>query len=384
MAFSVLKRQAVALACTVALAGPVLAQDLFAPRLYVNDRVITEYEISQRAMFLQLLRAPGNPEDEALKALIEDRLRQTEAERLDLAVSEDEIGKGMEEFASRANLTAEALVGELAKAGLSAETFRDFVAAGVVWREMVRAKYGIFANVSEAEIDRAIEADTRRKALRVLLSASADTGLTGIVLRALRPAGIEPQIVLIDRCETTLQQNRLFAQAADFELETHRGDILDLRCAPADAILSHSFFSFVPRLDRPALARSWAELLVPGGVVLASQRITAPGKEKPFPMRAPDVSDRLARLGASARAAGCSETQAGDICQAGAALWAMHKRGNQSHEDELRGLFADAGIPVEAFDYGAAEPSVSPFPMPKEAVKNPRAEIVCRKSARAG
>ncbi len=223
-----------------------------------------------------------------------------------------------------------------------------------------------------------------RKSLRVLLSASADTGLTGIVLRALRPAGIEPQIVLIDRCETTLQQNRLFAQAADFELETHRGDILDLRCAPADAILSHSFFSFVPRLDRPALARSWAELLVPGGVVLASQRITAPGKEKPFPMRAPDVSDRLARLGASARAAGYSETQAGDICQAGAALWAMHKRGNQSHEDELRGLFADAGIPVEAFDYGAAEPSVSPFPMPKEAVKNPRAEIVCRKSARAG
>ena len=56
MAFSYLKRQAVALLCSVALAGavggPVLAQDLFGPRLYVNDRVITNYEVQQRSEFL--------------------------------------------------------------------------------------------------------------------------------------------------------------------------------------------------------------------------------------------------------------------------------------------------------------------------------------------
>ncbi|MDX5350361.1 MAG: peptidylprolyl isomerase [Paracoccaceae bacterium] len=170
MAFSVLKRQAAALACTVALTGSALAQDLFAARVYVNDRVVTEYEISQRAMFLQVLRAPGNPEEEALKALIEDRLRQTEAERLGISVTEQELRQGMEEFASRANMTADALIAEFAKVGIAAESFRDFVAAGLLWRKTVRERFLGQVPVSENDIDRALEAETRRQALRVLVS----------------------------------------------------------------------------------------------------------------------------------------------------------------------------------------------------------------------
>jgi peptidyl-prolyl cis-trans isomerase SurA len=170
MAFSVLRRQAAALLCTVAFAQAALAQDLFAPRLYVNDRVITEYEIAQRAMFLQVLRAPGNPEDEALKALIEDRLRQTETERLGLTLSEEELRQGMEEFASRANLNAEGLIAEFAKVGISAETFRDFVSAGLLWRKAVRGRFIGQVPVSEIDVDRALEAETRPRALQVLVS----------------------------------------------------------------------------------------------------------------------------------------------------------------------------------------------------------------------
>jgi peptidyl-prolyl cis-trans isomerase SurA len=170
MAFSVLRRQAAALLCTVAFAQAALAQDLFAPRLYVNDRVITEYEIAQRAMFLQVLRAPGNPEDEALKALVEDRLRQTETERLGLTLSEEELRQGMEEFASRANLNAEGLIAEFAKVGISAETFRDFVSAGLLWRKAVRGRFIGQVPVSEIDVDRALEAETRPRALQVLVS----------------------------------------------------------------------------------------------------------------------------------------------------------------------------------------------------------------------
>ena len=170
MAFSVLKRQATALACILVLTGPALAQDLFAPRLYVNDRVITEYEVAQRALFLRALRAPGNPEDEALKALIQDRLQRTEAERLGLTLTDQEVLQGMEEFAGRANLSAEALVAELGKAGIAGESFRDFVAAGLLWRKVVRARFAGQVAVSESDIDRALEAETRPRALRVLVS----------------------------------------------------------------------------------------------------------------------------------------------------------------------------------------------------------------------
>lgn len=146
------------------------AQDLFAPRLYINGQVITEYEVIQRALFLQLLRAPGDPMEEALRALTEDRLRMSEAKRLGLKVAEDEVMQGMEEFASRANLTAEQLVGELQKVGIAPETFRDFVVAGLLWRQAVRARYVGRVSVSEADIDKAMQAAARPRALKVLAS----------------------------------------------------------------------------------------------------------------------------------------------------------------------------------------------------------------------
>ena len=170
MGFSVLKRQAAAVALGLALTAPVLAQDLFTPRLFVNDRVITNYEVEQRALFLRVLRAPGNPEDEALKALTEDRLRQTEAEKLGLALTEAQLTEGLTEFAARANLSVEDFVTELGKADISAETFRDFVAAGLLWRQAVRARFLGQVPISENDIDRALEASARPRALRVLAS----------------------------------------------------------------------------------------------------------------------------------------------------------------------------------------------------------------------
>ncbi|WP_374395152.1 peptidylprolyl isomerase [Tabrizicola sp.] len=170
MRFSVLKRQAAAVLVSLALAAPVLAQDMFAPRVYVNDRAITNYEVDQRALFLKVLRAPGNPKEEALKALIEDRLRQTEAERLGIKLVEKDLTAGLTEFASRANLTPEEFTAELGKAGIAPETFRDFVAAGVLWRQVVRARFLGQVPISEADIDKALEAATRPRALQVLVS----------------------------------------------------------------------------------------------------------------------------------------------------------------------------------------------------------------------
>lgn len=205
MGFSFLKRQTAALVIGAALAFPAMAQDLFAPRVYVNDRAITVYEVEQRALFLRLLRAPGNPEEEALKALIEDRLRQTEAERLGLSLTDEEVMGGMTEFASRANLTVEQFVGELGKAGVAAETFRDFVAAGLLWRQAVRARFLGQVPISEADIDRALEASARPRALQVLASE--------LVIPA--PEGQEEDaLALAQQLSDTISGEGAFASAA--------------------------------------------------------------------------------------------------------------------------------------------------------------------------
>lgn len=141
------------------LAGvsPALAQGLsFEAVAKINDDVITRYELEQRIQFLTLLNAPFDVEEEALKGLTNDRLAAQEARRVGLKLTAEQVRTGMTEFAGRANLTAEQFIEALAQGGVAAETFRDFVANGLIWRELVRAKFGPITSVTEVEIDRAI------------------------------------------------------------------------------------------------------------------------------------------------------------------------------------------------------------------------------------
>lgn len=142
----------------------------FAAVLRINDTVITRFEMDQRARFLTLLRAPGDPQKLALAALTQDRLALSETRRLGLRLTAEDVTAGMAEFASRANLSAEEFTAALEQGGVSVETFRDFVANGLLWRELVRSKYAPTVTVSEAEVDRVIANGTLRSQMQLLLS----------------------------------------------------------------------------------------------------------------------------------------------------------------------------------------------------------------------
>ncbi len=151
---------------------PALAQDasLFDPVLRINGTVITRYEVEQRKLFLRLLRSPGDPETEALRGLTQDRLAAAEAKRFGLRLTPKQMEAGMEEFAGRANLSTEQFLQALAQAGVQAETFRDFVGNGLLFRELVRGRFLPTVSISEAEIDRAIDTAVGQKPVQLLMS----------------------------------------------------------------------------------------------------------------------------------------------------------------------------------------------------------------------
>ena len=151
-------------------AAPVSAQNLFSPAVKVNEQVVTHYEVQQRARFMTLLRAPGNAQEQALKSLTDERLQTAAASAAGINPSDEEVLAGMEEFAARANLSAEDFIKALAGGGVAAETFRDFVKSGLAWRNLVRVRFGPRAQITEDEIDRAIAQSTGKGGLRVLLS----------------------------------------------------------------------------------------------------------------------------------------------------------------------------------------------------------------------
>lgn len=155
---------------TALIAAQAAAQSPFSPAIRVNEDTISYYEIEQRSNFLLLLRAPGIPEDEARKALIEERLKRQAVRSAGIEATEEEIATGITEFAARANLTGEEFVEALTQAGVDPATFRDFVKNGVEWREYVRARFLPRSRPSDAEIDRALGADGGSGGVRVLLS----------------------------------------------------------------------------------------------------------------------------------------------------------------------------------------------------------------------
>lgn len=145
-------------------------QGLFTPRLIVNDRAVTEFELRQRIAMLELFRTPGDLQAEALKVLTDERLYLYAAAQIGATVTDEQVKAGMEEFAARAQLNAEQFLAGLAEQGVAEATFRDFVRSGLLWREVVRARFGPLARVTEDEIDRAIRHEVDRTRLRFLLS----------------------------------------------------------------------------------------------------------------------------------------------------------------------------------------------------------------------
>lgn len=196
------------LAFTAMLTGVAGAQSggPFAPQVLINGRAITNWEIDQRIRFMQLLKVPGNLEEEALKALIEDRLRMDAADKTGVDLTQEEIIEGMTEFAGRANLNLDQFIAAIGQEGVERETFYDFVEAGIAWRKLVNGRFGPRASITEDEVDRAVALTSRAGAARVLLSE--------IILRADTPEFAAESQELAQRLSDQIDSAEEFAAAA--------------------------------------------------------------------------------------------------------------------------------------------------------------------------
>jgi len=198
------------LACALAL-GPVVvpqaarAQSPFAAAVYVNDAAITHYEIDQRRRFLELIGAGGpDPRTRALERLIEERVQEQEARRLGVRLGPDQMNEAMREFAARGELSVDDFLSRMREAGIERETFVNFIRVGVLWRELVQARFGPQVRVTSAQVEQALSVANVRPQTEFLLSEiflPSDPRFAEIV------GPLVPRILAIDTIEE-------FAEAA--------------------------------------------------------------------------------------------------------------------------------------------------------------------------
>lgn len=212
----------------LASALPLAAQDgLFAPALTVNNQVITNYELQQRARLLTLLNARGDVEALARDQLIDNKLQLAAAEAAGIRLSTDEVLQGMEEFAARAEMTREDFVAALVAEGVSEQTFRDFIRAGFAWRSFVRARFASELQVDETAINSALFDQAGGSNVRVLLSE---------IIMPITPQTQQEVTVRAERIAELTSVEAFSAQAERFSVTPSRvrGGRLDWQ--PLDAL----------------------------------------------------------------------------------------------------------------------------------------------------
>ncbi|MER9319215.1 class I SAM-dependent methyltransferase [Mesorhizobium sp. M0659] len=211
---------------------------------------------------------------------------------------------------------------------------------------------------------------------RILLSGAADTGLAAMVLGQTRPVGIEPEFVLIDRCETTVEQNRLFARSAGFALETHRADIRGCDCAPVQAVVAHSALNFFDRSARQQVVDSWARSLKPGGRLLLSQRLLSEKDQPRGPRGSAEIGRRLSTIEKAAVAAHFPAAAVAELKTAVEALWGEPLHEDRTTYSDLADMLKQSNLTIIGSEQHHTGKSVSPLAAADSVRTIPRYEIV--------
>ena len=143
---------------------------IFVPVIQVNNTVITKFELDQRVKFLSALNFPGDYNQLAKTQLIEERLKQSESEKLNIIVSDAELEDALKRFASRANLSVNEFTKELRKIGIYSETFRSYVETEVIWQKLVKKKFGAQSKISNLQFTRSKSIAKYEDTVQVLLT----------------------------------------------------------------------------------------------------------------------------------------------------------------------------------------------------------------------
>ncbi len=215
--------------------------------------------------------------------------------------------------------------------------------------------------------------------VRVLVSGAADSGLPSHVARAYAGTGQKFTLVVVDRCRTPLAQIERYAASIGAEIETTRATLDQIDIEPVDAILAHSFLSFIPTKELPALFAAWSRSLRQGGVVLMSQRMQP--EDQPYTPRNPaaHLAKRREDLIATLAKGNPFPLSQDQILQAAEGLWLNPMGGVPAYEQVIRQVGDAVGLRLESIDLDEGKTSLSPFVMKTDAVRRARAELVMRK-----
>ncbi|HEX8233063.1 MAG TPA: peptidylprolyl isomerase [Caulobacteraceae bacterium] len=167
-------------------AAPALAQDAAAPpassadagplqlrggvAAVVNDNIITNYDLSQRAMLLIMTTGvKPTPENQnqilqqALRSLVDERLQIQELRKMEqtqkfqIVATDKDVDEALTGLARDNNLTLDQFFAQLRATGLDPRTLREQYRAQISWQRMMQGRYGSRIRIGDEQIRQAMQ-----------------------------------------------------------------------------------------------------------------------------------------------------------------------------------------------------------------------------------
>jgi peptidyl-prolyl cis-trans isomerase SurA len=133
---------------TAGTAGPAVAQqDLFRPAAVVNDDVISVLDLAMRVQLAIIAAGVQDSQDvrsrlmpQVLNSLIDERLQMQEANRLDIAVTDEQVAGALEQIAEQNNMTEGQFLTMLRNRGVIPTTLIDQIRAQIAWQSVIQRR----------------------------------------------------------------------------------------------------------------------------------------------------------------------------------------------------------------------------------------------------
>jgi peptidyl-prolyl cis-trans isomerase SurA len=149
--------------CACALSTTTSAQDTYRIIAHVNSQGITEYDLTQRIKLTMLSsRIADSPANRAqvrrqvLRQMIDERIQLDEAQRAQIKVTKEEVKERVQQLEQANNMAPGGVEQALRGSGIEMAVLTDQIAASILWNKLVRRKIRGTIDVSDAEIDEAM------------------------------------------------------------------------------------------------------------------------------------------------------------------------------------------------------------------------------------
>jgi peptidyl-prolyl cis-trans isomerase SurA len=124
----------------------------------VNGEPITALDVESRMKFIQLSTQKPAARADVINELIDEKLKIKESKRWGMELTDAEVDSMYANMASRLHQTADQLTQNLQKGGVNPQSLKSRIRAEQVWQQLVRGRYSASLQLSEKDIELALQA----------------------------------------------------------------------------------------------------------------------------------------------------------------------------------------------------------------------------------